>query len=165
MNYSEWRTLFLHNFKLQCQSHYVKSLQNVLKDWCYMQSDQLLITFYLKWSIEEKEIIKTSGLYYKVLAILCDLCWSQISVLFLRAAASELMPTILCRIWRGRLFLDDDVFSWIECLQSFMNISDSDSYICEELNNKVQRVNVWCLLYLSSVIKDNLYYNSHSFTP
>jgi len=114
---------------------------------------------------EGKEIIKTPGLYYEILAIICGLRRPQISALFLGAAASGLMPTILRRIRRGRPPLDGNAFPWTGCPQSFMDIPGSGPYICEGSGDKVRRADVWRLLYLPPVVEDDLYYNSRPFTP
>ena len=114
---------------------------------------------------ESKGIIETPGLYYEILAIICGLRRPQISALFLGAAATGLMLTILRRIRRGRPPLDANAFPWTGCPQSFMDIPGSGPYICEGSGDKVRRADVWRLLYLPPVVEDDLYYNSRPFTP
>jgi hypothetical protein len=114
---------------------------------------------------EGKGIIETPGLYYEILAIMCGLRRPQIAALFLGAAASGLMPTILRRISRGRPPLDAHAFPWTGCPQSFMDIPGSGPYICEGPGDKVRRADIWRLLYLPPVVEDDLYYNNRPFTP
>ncbi|KAG4438246.1 hypothetical protein IFR05_006274 [Cadophora sp. M221] len=114
---------------------------------------------------EGKGIVENPGLYYEILAIIGGLRRPQISALFLGAAASGLMPTILRRIRKGRPPLDANAFPWTGCPQSFMDIPGSGPYICEGSADNVRRADVWRLLYLPPVVEDDLYYNSRPFTP
>ncbi|RDL38515.1 Uncharacterized protein BP5553_02855 [Venustampulla echinocandica] len=114
---------------------------------------------------EGKGITETPGRYYEIIAIICGLRRPRISALFLGAAASGLMPTILRSIRGGRPPLDVNAFPWTGCPQSFMDIPGSGPYICEGTGNKVRRADVWRLLYLPPVVEDDLYYNNPPFTP
>ncbi len=50
------------------------------------------------------------------------------------------------------------------CAQSFMNLADSDSHFrIDASDEKLQRTDVWRLLFLSSVVNDDLHYENYSF--
>ncbi len=50
------------------------------------------------------------------------------------------------------------------CAQSFMNLADSDSHSqIDASDEKLQRTDVWHLLFLSSVVDNDLHYENYSF--
>ncbi|EER25739.1 hypothetical protein CPC735_041830 [Coccidioides posadasii C735 delta SOWgp] len=107
----------------------------------------------------------TPGFYYEILAVICSFRQPRIFTLWLGAVTSGLAPIILRRVERGRPPVDPNAFPWTGCPQSFMDLPGSGPYISNKSSDKVQRADVWRLLYLPPVVDDELYYNNPPFTP
>ena len=114
---------------------------------------------------EAKEIMEDPGFYHEILAIMCSFRRPRISALWLGAVAGGLTPIILRRVRSGRPPLDANAFPWTGSPQSFMDLAGSGAYVRETSADKVQREDVWRLLYLPPVVEDDLSYNSPPFTP
>ncbi|EXJ82251.1 hypothetical protein A1O3_06064 [Capronia epimyces CBS 606.96] len=110
-------------------------------------------------------VVDTPGLYHDILAAICRFRRPCISALWLGATASGLIPVVLRRLRKGNPLLHVNGYPWTGCPQSFMDIAGSGSYICEGTNDKIQRADVWRLLYLPPVVDDELSYEDFPYAP
>ncbi|KAL8645006.1 MAG: hypothetical protein Q9210_006954 [Variospora velana] len=110
-----------------------------------------------------EEVINFKGRYHEVLAIMCAIRRPKLSALWLGAVISGLVPRILDFVRSGAPPLDLNAFSWTGCPQSFMDLAGSGPYC--RTGEKIQRADAWRLLYLPTVIDDDLCYKNYPFTP
>ncbi|KAL9628901.1 MAG: hypothetical protein Q9164_007107, partial [Protoblastenia rupestris] len=110
-----------------------------------------------------EEIIDFKGRYHEILAIMCAIRRPNLSALWVGAVISGLVPRILDFVKSGAPPLDLNFFTWTGCPQSFMDIAGSGPYC--RTDEKIQRADAWRLLYLPTVVDDDLYYENYPFTP
>ena len=108
-------------------------------------------------------IINFPGRYHEILALICARRSPSIAALWLGAATSGLIPRILKLVESGTPPLDQNGVLWTGSPQSFMDIPGSGSYF--DSSGEIERTDVWRLLYLPTVVDDDLYYESRPFSP
>lgn len=113
-----------------------------------------------------EEIKSFKGRYEEILAIMCALRRPKLSALWLGAVISGLAPTVLNFIRSGTPPLDPNAFAWTGCAQSFMDLAGSGPYSwTEAAGEKLQKADAWRLLFLPTVVDDDLHYESYPFAP
>ncbi|KAI4138338.1 MAG: hypothetical protein LQ341_004716 [Variospora aurantia] len=113
-----------------------------------------------------EEVINFEGRYHEILAIMCAIRRPKLSVLWLGAVTSGLAPRILKFVKGGTPPLDPNAFAWTGCPQSFMDLAGSGPYFqTEALGEKIQRADAWRLLFLPTVVEDDLHYENYPFAP
>ncbi|KAI9747970.1 MAG: hypothetical protein M4579_007344 [Chaenotheca gracillima] len=106
--------------------------------------------------------------YLETVAIICAIRCPRLGALWLGATLSGLAKTVLEFVASGTPPLDPDACAWTGCLQSFMDTAGSGPY-CQspssETAPRIQRADVWRLLYLPPAVEDDLRYESPPFSP
>lgn len=110
-----------------------------------------------------EEVMNFKGRYHEILAIMCAIRRPKLSALWFGAVISGLVPKILDFVKSGAPPLDLNAFTWTGCPQSFMDLAGSGPY-CRS-DEKIQRADAWRLLYLPTVLDDDLHYENYPFTP
>lgn len=100
----------------------------------------------------------------EILAFISAIRQPNLCALWIGAVTSGLGPEILRRVGGGRPPLDPLGFPWTRCPQSFMDVSGSGSYICEN-PEYILRADVWRLMRLPSTEEDNTCYQYRPSTP
>lgn len=104
--------------------------------------------------------------YHEVLAFICAKRCSSLSALWLGAAIGGLVSRVLKFVESGIPFLDHNAFPWTGCSQSFMNVSSLGPYFIPNSSNEdITRADVWQILYLPSIVDDDLHYEHRPFAP
>lgn len=113
-----------------------------------------------------EEVINFEGRYYEILAIMCAIRRPKLSALWLGAVTSGLAPRILDFVKSGTPPLDPNAFAWTGCPQSFMDLAGSGPYFQTKASGeKIQRADAWRLLFLPTVVEDDLHYENYPFAP
>ncbi len=113
-----------------------------------------------------EEIMSFKGRYEEILAIMCAIRRPRLSALWLGAVISGLAPTVLDFVRSGTPPLDPNAFAWTGCAQSFMDLAGSGPYSRTEASGeKLQKADAWRLLFLPTVVDDDLHYESYPFAP
>lgn len=113
-------------------------------------------------------IIDIPGRYHEILAFVCALRRPPLSALWLGAAISGLVPSILKFVESGTPHLDHNAFPWTGCPQSFMDVTDSGPYFSRNSSSEgidIARADVWQIRYLPPVFDDDLHYEHRPFAP
>lgn len=105
--------------------------------------------------------------YHEIIAVMCGIRRPRLSGLWIGAALTGLVPTILKSVREGTPDLDPDAYSWTASPQSFMNLPGSGPYFHTDAswNSSIRREDAWRLLYLPPSEDDGLYYKSLPFSP
>ncbi|KAI9715647.1 MAG: hypothetical protein M1812_005799 [Candelaria pacifica] len=111
-------------------------------------------------------IISSSGRYAEVVTIMCAFRRPRLAALCLGAALSGLTATVLDLVDSGTPPLDPNAYAWNGCRQSFMDVAGSGPYFrTDSTCQRIQRADVWRLLYLPPIVEDDLHYQSLPFSP
>lgn len=111
-----------------------------------------------------EEVIEFEGHYHEILAVVCAIRRPKLSTLWLGAVISGLAPKILDLVKTGAPPLDRNAFAWTGCPQSFMDLAGSGAYSqTDACGERIRRADVWRLLYLPTVVDDDLHYENHPF--
>lgn len=94
----------------------------------------------------------------EILALMCAIRRPNISALLIGAAIGGLGPSILRNVEGGHPPMNPNGFAWTGCLQSFMDITGSGPYTCEN-PEYIQRQDAWRLLHLPTTENDDLQFN------
>ena len=98
--------------------------------------------------------------------IMCAIRRPKLSVLWLGAVISGLAPRILDFVKGGAPPLDPSAFAWTGCPQSFMDLAGSGPYFQTKASGEeIQRADAWRLLFLPTVVEDDLHYENYPFAP
>ncbi|KAL8894851.1 MAG: hypothetical protein Q9207_008392 [Kuettlingeria erythrocarpa] len=113
-----------------------------------------------------EEVINFKGRYHEILAIMCAIRRPKLSALWLGAVTSGLAPRILDFVKGGAPPLDPNAFAWTGCPQSFMDLAGSGPYFQTKASGeKIQRADAWRLLFLPTVVEDDLHYENYPLAP
>ncbi|MCJ1386666.1 hypothetical protein MMC17_009792 [Xylographa soralifera] len=113
-----------------------------------------------------EDIMNLTGRYHEILAIMCAIRRPKLSALWLGAVISGLATIILSFVKSGTPPLDPNAFAWTSCPQSFMDLAGSGLYSQTDASDEmIRRVDAWRLLYLPSIVDDDLHYERLPFTP
>ncbi|KAL8935431.1 MAG: hypothetical protein Q9211_004706 [Gyalolechia sp. 1 TL-2023] len=113
-----------------------------------------------------EEVINFEGRYHELLAIMCAIRRPKLSALWLGAVISGLAPRILDFVKGGTLPLDPNAFAWTGCPHSFMDLVGSGPYFQTKASGeKIRRADAWRLLFLPTVVGDDLHYENYPFSP
>lgn len=113
-----------------------------------------------------EEIKSFKGRYEEILAIMCAVRRPKLSALWLGAVISGLALTVLDFVRSGTPPLDPNAFAWTGCAQSFMDLTGSGPYSWTEASGeKLQKADAWRLLFLPTIVDDDLHYKSYLFAP
>ncbi|KAL9023528.1 MAG: hypothetical protein Q9196_007148, partial [Gyalolechia fulgens] len=150
----------LYGLELQSKRDRIESLRGLLGAGDPMQPRQPLVT-----PCHER-IADYRGSYHEILAIMCAIRRPKLSALWLGAVTSGLAPRILDFVKGGTPPLDPNAFAWTGCPQSFMDLAGSGPYFqTEDSGEKIRRADAWRLLFLPTVVEDDLHYENYPFTP
>ncbi|PYI35268.1 hypothetical protein BP00DRAFT_363051 [Aspergillus indologenus CBS 114.80] len=104
--------------------------------------------------------------YIEVLATMCALRRPRLGALWLGAAFSGLARFALDLVRSGTPPLDPSASAWTGCQQSFLDVSGTGPYAQPSgSEGQITRPDAWRLLYLPSVVEDDLHYESPPFSP
>ncbi|KAJ5591482.1 uncharacterized protein N7459_001851 [Penicillium hispanicum] len=111
-------------------------------------------------------ISESEGQYHEIIAVMCGIRRPRLSSLWIGAALTGLVPTVINLVRNGTPPLDPNGFSWTASPQSFMDLSGSGPYF-RDISGKcsIGRIDAWRLLYLPVAEDDGLYYQSLPFSP
>lgn len=111
-------------------------------------------------------IANVPGRYHEVLAFICAKRCPSLSALWLGAAIGGLVSRVLKFVESGIPPLDHNAFPWTGCPQSFMDVPGLGPYFIPSSSNEdITRADVWQILYLPSVVDDDLHYEHRPFAP
>lgn len=113
-----------------------------------------------------EEVKNFEGRYHEILAIMCAVRRPKLSALWLGAVISGLTPRVIDFVKSGAPPLDPNAFAWTGCPQSFMDLAGLGPYFQTDASGeKIQRADAWRLLFLPTVVDDDLHYENYPFAP